>query len=175
MVHDTVYCDKRPIDVKPVYFMTNKRAARRSNKNCSRAQEVALVCKAGIVDQDRRSHRRPRPIASRSRPAKPFFRKLLKNISNALKRFGTRITAAIPGVSIHKGRAQERSGHDPAIFGVPRSGRGRARGNSSATARRSRNQISAASGVTCLRIRVRSVPEKARDQLRGELGLFGPG
>ena len=23
MVHDTVYCDKRPIDVKPVYFMAN--------------------------------------------------------------------------------------------------------------------------------------------------------
>ena len=32
MVHDTVYCDKRPIDVKPVYFMANNFRLSRSEQ-----------------------------------------------------------------------------------------------------------------------------------------------
>ena len=32
MVHDTVYCDKRPVDVKPVYFMANNFRLSRSEQ-----------------------------------------------------------------------------------------------------------------------------------------------
>ena len=38
MVHDTVYCDKRPIDVKPVYFMANNFRLSRSEQ----AMQLAL-------------------------------------------------------------------------------------------------------------------------------------